>query len=123
MHMTNSDEPEVWLDESEIICVRFPKNSRITLDTISTVYKKHRAISDKKHAVLFLASGVVHYDVAAADFASNTNVSEITSALALVGGSFLSNHLGNMLVWYHKPPFPVKLFTDEAKARSWLSAN
>lgn len=119
--MINTSEPEVWLDDNDVICVRFPRNSKITLESISTVYKKHRAISDNRHVVLFYAADVVHYDVAAADFASNSNVTDITSALALVGGRFLSNHLGNMLIWYHKPPFPVKLFTDERKARAWLA--
>ncbi len=119
--MLSHKKPDVWLDDDGIICVRFPRNTKITLELISYIYHQHKAISNQHHPVLFYVDGVVHYDVAAADFATHNEVVSITSALALLGSGFLSTHLGNMLIWYHKPPFPVKMFTDETKARHWLA--
>ena len=44
----------------------------------------------------------------------------VTSATAIITQSFLSKHLGQLFMWYHKPPYPARLFSSEADAIRWL---
>lgn len=39
---------------------------------------------------------------------------------ALIIGSAVNRTIGNVFLAIDKPPVPVKLFTDEVKAREWL---
>ncbi len=48
--------------------------------------------------------------------------SDLQSAVALIVGTPLSRMLGNLLLRANKPPFPVRLFDNEASAVAWLQA-
>ena len=46
--------------------------------------------------------------------------SDLLSAVALVVGTPLSKVVGNLFLSVSKPPFPVRLFDNEASALTWL---
>ena len=54
---------------------------------------------------------------ARAEWTSRTDVS---SAVALIVGTSLSRLMGNLFISVNKPPFPVRLFDNEASAVAWL---
>jgi hypothetical protein len=49
-----------------------------------------------------------------------TRRSDLLSAVALVVGTPLSKVVGNLFLSVSKPPFPVRLFDNEASALTWL---
>jgi hypothetical protein len=46
--------------------------------------------------------------------------SDLVSAVALVVGTPLSRMAGNLFIRMNKPPFPARLFDNEATAVAWL---
>jgi len=44
----------------------------------------------------------------------------LISAMAMLIPSLLSRDIGSYFLGSHKPKFPVRPFTDESKAKSWL---
>ena len=53
-------------------------------------------------------------------WADNAGRLNVISHLAIVTSSYVSLVLGNVFIGISKPDIPVKLFTDENKAVSWL---
>jgi hypothetical protein len=46
--------------------------------------------------------------------------SDLQSAVALIVGTPLSRMMGNLLLRVTKPPFPIRLYDNEASAVAWL---
>jgi hypothetical protein len=53
-------------------------------------------------------------------YLSSPEVCAGISAGAIVVKSFLERHLARMFLIYHRPPYPVQVFSDEANALAWL---
>ena len=51
-----------------------------------------------------------------------THREDLVSAVALVVGTPLSRIMGNFYLGVSRPPYPVRLFDDEASALAWLRA-
>ena len=51
-----------------------------------------------------------------------TRHDDLVSAVALIVGTPLSRVMGNFFLTVSKPPYPVRLFDDEASALAWLQA-
>jgi hypothetical protein len=49
-----------------------------------------------------------------------TRRSDLLSAVALVVSTPLSRVVGNLFLTVMRPPFPVRLFDNEASALTWL---
>lgn len=47
---------------------------------------------------------------------------DLVSAVALIVGTPLSRIMGNFFLSVNKPPYPVRLFDDEASGLAWLQA-
>jgi hypothetical protein len=62
-------------------------------------------------------------DKASRSYSASAEHSDTMSAVALIVGSPLSRALGNFFLGLNVPPFPVKLFSDEAQARMWLKSH
>ena len=51
-----------------------------------------------------------------------TRHDDLVSAVALIVGTPLSRVMGNFFLSVTRPPYPIRLFDDEASALSWLRA-
>ena len=51
-----------------------------------------------------------------------TRRDDLVSAVALIVGTPLSRIMGNFFLSVNKPPYPVRLFDDEASGLAWLQA-
>ena len=51
-----------------------------------------------------------------------TSRTDLSSAVALIVGTPLSRMMGNLFIRMNKPPFPARLFDNEASALAWLQA-
>jgi hypothetical protein len=49
-----------------------------------------------------------------------TSRTDLSSAVAMVVGTQLSRMMGNLFIRVNRPPFPTRLFDNEASAVAWL---
>jgi hypothetical protein len=116
-----SDEfPKTWLDD-EILCVDYGPHARHTRENQDKIYKRHMELAPgRKSPVLVFLHSVLASDRDAEKHTSSEELVSVISAMALVTRTPLSNHLAQMFMWFSRPPYPTKLFSDERKAREWL---
>jgi hypothetical protein len=65
--------------------------------------------------------GIASQDRAARAWYASPNTGKHVCAVALLVGSPLSRIIGNFFMGLNKPPFPVRIFGDEAEALAWLT--
>lgn len=113
--------PLVSLTEDGILIVDFSEYDRITLASLQYVRAEHATLSPgKKIPVLFKGKNVGSVDYHAQRYLSTSEVCEGTAAGAIVVTSFLERHLARMFLIYHRPPYPVQVFSAEGDALAWL---
>ena len=112
--------PEVWLGEDGILRIDYGAFSVITLGVVQNAYAQQRKISQEKLPVMIRGGGVGAVDYAAQRYASGPEMCAVTAARGVLVSTTLEKHLCQMFFAYHKPPYPIKMFTIEADAVSWL---
>lgn len=113
--------PLVTLTEDGILIVDFSQYDRITLASLQYVHAEHVVLSpDKKIPVLMKGKSVGSVDYDAQRYLSTAEVCDGTAAGAIVVTSFLERHLARMFLIYHRPPYPVQVFSAESDALTWL---
>lgn len=113
--------PLVTLAEDGILHVDFSQYDRITLASLQYVHTEHAVLCPgQKIPVLVKGKSVGSVDYAAQRYLSTPEVCGGIAAGAIVVKSFLERHLARMFLIYHRPPYPVQVFSDEMDAISWL---
>lgn len=113
--------PQVVLGDDGILRIDFSQYDRITLASLQYANARHVALCpDRKTPVLGKGRGVASVEYKAQRYLSSPEVCTVVSAVALVVTSFLERHLARMFLIYHRPPYPVQVFSDEADALTWL---
>lgn len=113
--------PQVSLGEDGILYVDFSQYDRITLASFQYVHIEHITLCPMgKVPVLVKGNGVGSVEYAAQRYAASPEVCAGISAAAIVVSSFLERHLARMFLIYHRPPYPVQVFSDESDALAWL---
>lgn len=113
--------PEVTLGDDGILRVDYSRHDCVTLASLHYVHARHVALCPSgKIPALFMGHHIGRVDYAAQRYISSPEVCAGISAGAIVVQSFFERHLGRMFLVYHRPPFPVRIFSDVAAALSWL---
>jgi len=113
--------PKVTLGDDGILRIDYSQYDRITLASIQYVHARHIALCpDRKIPALFKGKGVASVEYKAQRYLSSPEVAAGISAGAIVVRSFLERHLARMFLIYHRPPYPVQVFSDEVDALAWL---
>jgi hypothetical protein len=109
------------LDPDGIFLIDYNHCSTLTLDQAHAAHAEHRRLCPGRRTPVLLTAGRVgRVDYRVQRFASEPSVCAITSAMAIVVHSFLERHLSKLFLMYHRPPYPVQIFSDVASARDWL---
>ena len=96
--------------------------SHLSLELMHQLYRQRLYLADPIPAyVMLLAKDVLTVDFEVQLHASNPKVQRVTKAIAIVGSSFMLEHLTSMFLSYHAPAYPVKRFDTEADAVCWLN--
>lgn len=103
-----------------IFAVHFVPHARLTVDLLKQVHARRLEADARPHLLMVCGEGSPSTSREVEDYMSSQEVVSLTRALALVTRSFLAVHLAKMLLWYRPPPYPTRLFDDEAEARAWL---
>jgi hypothetical protein len=113
--------PPVTLGDDGILRVDFSQYDRVTLASLQYANTRHVALCpDRKTPVLCKGRGVASVEYKAQRYLSSPEVCTVVSAAAIVVTSLLERHLARMFLIYHRPPYPVQVFSDEADALAWL---
>ena len=113
--------PEIRV-ENDIVVHDLTGISHLSLELMRTLYKQrvHRAGMSPK-LVAIIAPDVLTVDFEVQIYASNPLVQASTRAVAVIGDSFMLQHLTSMFLSYQAPAYPVRLFGHYADAMQWLS--
>lgn len=110
----------MWLD-GEIMCARYAKNLHMTLDVAKSCVGARLFFSKgKSYALLIDMTGIKSVTAEARKYMATVGITWVKAG-ALITGSPLSRTVGNIFLAIEKPSVPTKLFTDEQKARQWLT--
>jgi hypothetical protein len=113
--------PTVTLGDDGILRIDFSQYDRITLASIQYAHARHLALcADRKIPALVKGKAVASVEYKAQRYLSSAEVAAGIAAGAIVVKSFLERHLARMFIMYHRPPYPVQVFSDEADALAWL---
>lgn len=113
--------PLVSLREDGILIVDFSQYDRITLASIQYIHAEHVVLAPgRKIPVLFKGKSIGSVEYKAQRYLSTPEVCEGIAAGAVVVTSFLERHLARMFLIYHRPPYPVHVFSNENDALAWL---
>ncbi len=113
--------PVLTIGADGVVRVDYGPCDRITLAAVRYVHDWRMANGPRHKIPALLVGGRVgSVDYQAQRFASSSEVCAATSAVAFVVQSFLERHLARLFLMYHHPPYPTRVFEDEAMARAWL---
>ncbi|VAW78574.1 hypothetical protein MNBD_GAMMA15-616 [hydrothermal vent metagenome] len=114
--------PRIWLGEDGIMRIECPQDYHLTLEDMQALNRQHREISVECRPVLAYGESVAAADHDAQLYASSDEVIEVISAMAIIVRSFFTRAIADIFMKFHKPPYPTRLFSNEADALVWLQA-
>jgi hypothetical protein len=113
--------PSVALLPDGIVEIDYHEIQSVTVKTVQhTHHAQQRLAPGRVLPLLIRAGNVLHADRAALDYAVSEPVAACIRCVAVVEVGFMVRHLARMFIWYHRPPYRVSLFPNEAEAREWL---
>ena len=122
--MTSFQRPivDAWMDEQEIIWLRFKEIGRHGIEEAKDVVDAHEQISGPvKARVLADLRGVrTGADRHARAYYISERGARYKLCMAMLVDSPLQSIIGNIFIRVSRPPYPTKLFTNEEEARAWL---
>jgi hypothetical protein len=109
----------MWLrSDGIVVVVRTPRTTVLLEDAIACLEAAARITGGRRCPLLvsMLDTGPQDRETRA----EWTRRSDLFSAVALVTGTPLSRAVANLVIAVNRPPYPVRLFNNEASALTWL---
>lgn len=113
---------ELILEDDNIVRMKFDKNVSINFDQSREIFfgrMKFNTPSEKQLLLVDLRCNP-RLDKSARDYAKSNEVRRSTRAMAIMTDDHFAFVLKRLFLGEHKVDFPVKVFSDEVKARNWL---
>ncbi len=109
-----------WFDEEGILCSISKKAPRQTLEeTRQSVEEFKKITGNKKVCMLADVTNSTETTKEVRDYAAE-ELPKMIKAIAMLSKSALGKMLANLFFSVKSQPYPVKMFTDEQEARTWL---
>jgi hypothetical protein len=109
----------MWLEEG-ILCGRYANDLHLSLEVAkSCVEARIFFTKGKSYPLLVDMTGIKSTTKEARDYMASIGATLVTAG-ALITRSSVSKTIGNIFLTIDKPPVPVRMFTNEEKAREWL---
>ena len=109
----------MWLRPDGIVQLVWAPRTTVLLDDATAALEEMAQLTDGRRSPLL----VDMRDTGPLDRPTRTELtrrSDLQSAVALVAGTPLSRMMANFFLTVSKPPFPTRLFDNEASALAWL---
>jgi len=111
----------LWLDSDGILHTQVKPHTELTLeDARESLEHSRRLCAGKRHPVLVDLTNCKALRREARAYYAGEEAANPGLAVVLLIGSPLARVIGNFYMEFHKPVFPVRLFTSEAQAITWL---
>lgn len=112
---------DIWLDDTGICHIVFPKNSILNLESIENELEDYKnKTGEKSPPALIDLSGVLSISSEGRQYIAEEIPKIGVPATALLVKSRISRLIGSFFIGINKPVFPVRLFDDETRAIEWL---
>jgi hypothetical protein len=111
----------MWLRPDGIVQLVWVPRTTVLLDDATAALEEMAQLTDGRRSPLL----VDMRDTGPLDRPTRTELtrrSDLQSAVALVAGTPLSRMMANFFLSVNKPPFPTRMFDNEASALAWLQA-
>lgn len=113
--------PRVWIDREGIVWVDYGFHAVLTEALVREAYRQGRILTGRRRAaVLIKGHNILEVEWEAYRFARCPEVSEATSAMALLVTTPLERYLAKIFLLYHRPAHPVRVFSNQEAAIAWL---
>jgi hypothetical protein len=120
-HPGSSSVADVFAEPDGIVILRFRHGARLNEAVTEQVVRAHvAAAGGKKRLTLVDVRGIAENDRGSRQLAAGPRVAAVTLRLAILVGNPVSRALGNFFLRVSAPPYPTRIFSDEAAARRWL---
>ncbi len=115
-----TNEAEVWIEDGIYFLIH-KKSKKGTLETAKEELKAHKELSSGKKMPLFAdVRGMKGANPEARDYGNSEEVTSTYSAVGILIGSAFTRVIGSLFMKINKPPYPVKMFTEQKEAVKWL---
>ena len=109
----------IWLRPDGIVQVVLTSRATMVLEDVIAALEAMAQLTGGRQSPLLVDAR----DIGRQDRGARTEFvrrGDLVSAVALVVGTPLSRMMGNLFIRVNKPPFPARLFDNEASAVAWL---
>lgn len=111
----------VWFDGADVMWVELTDGLRLDATTTREVIDARRELSQgRAWPVLADIRGLRGATRAARRMSASDEVAAITTRMALLVGSSVSEVVGNFFLKVNRPRFPTRLFRSPERALAWL---
>ncbi len=115
---------DVWVNEGGVIWMRFKPCEVHTLEDAIAVVETHNTLAGETPAPVIadIREVSVGADRQAREYYVSEESSRLKLGMAMLVKSPMQRMLGNVFFRINRPPYPSKMFSDEAKALVWLDS-
>ncbi len=113
-------EVQVSLREDGILVIDYTNRQLLDVEAMKEALRQHHARGYGRVPTLIKGGHIQAVDYEAMRFAGSPEVMEVCSASAIVVRTFLQRHMARMFMWYHRHPYPTRVFEQEHEALAWL---
>ena len=123
MRTLRFDVGEVSMREQGILEARVFPHCSIKLKEAKEFFDMVELLTHREtHASIIDISGISGLDKEAREFMiKECDAWGTTAAVAFISTSVVSRIIGNLFLTVSKPNYPVRIFTDSSRARSWAT--
>lgn len=115
------NRPTVTLRDDGIVHIDYGKLTAVTVDFARYTFRARQELTGGRAVpILFSGDELVHIDREASDFAASPQVAATILAAAVVPKRFMIKQLARLFIWYTRPPYPCRVFSDYDEAIDWL---
>lgn len=112
---------EIFAEPDGTLVIRFRPQLRLTGEQTAAVTRAVTELAGgQKRPVLSDARGLLTVDHASREMGVSPAVIAFTSCMAVVVGNPATRIIGRFFLKVTTPPYPTRIFADEAEARVWL---
>jgi hypothetical protein len=111
---------EISVEPDGLVLIRIKEGLDLEAEHMREVLEARFALAPSAAPVLVDARRVRSMTREAQEISAAPDVRPFTARLAVLVGSPVSVVLGNFFMVIVRPPYPTRLFRDEARARAWL---
>ncbi|TVR38639.1 MAG: hypothetical protein EA392_09190 [Cryomorphaceae bacterium] len=113
---------EIWLDEKGWIHTCFKSGAEVEVKHMQEIDQHLSVLSAGKpfKNVVDLRNKHVSFDPAARKYAAKSEITRFINGSAIVFNTLPARMVVNFFLKFDKPAYPVKAFSDMAKAEEWL---